>query len=309
MAKDYYAILGVSKTATDDELKKAFRKLAVKFHPDKNPDDKKGEEKFKEINEPYEVVSDPEKRKKYDRFGENWNRMDESQFDSRGRSRGSSRPSGQHYQYYEGDFRDAFGEGADYSDLFSSFFREGSGAGPGGKMKGQDMHGEITATIEEAHKGTARVFEVNREKIRIQLKPGAYDGLVIRLAGKGSPGRKGGTKGDLYLTIRVLPHAQYQREGDHIKQTITVDVFTAVLGGEKEISTLSGRIRTKIPAGTQPGKMLRLKGKGMPVYNSPGLFGDLLLEIQVQVPDKLTDEQKELFKKLQSTFNKKGTFV
>lgn len=309
MARDYYSILGVSKTATENELKKSFRKLAVKYHPDKNPGDKKAEEKFKEINEAYEVLSDPEKRKKYDRFGENWNKVDESQF-AGGQARPGG-PGGQRYQYYEGDASDLFGEGADYSDLFSSFFKgnAGSRSSRGARSRGQDIHGELAITLDEAFQGTAKVFEVSKEKIRIQLKPGAYDGLTLRLSGKGTAGSKGGARGDLYLRIRVLPHGQYERDGDHIKQVVPVDIFTATLGGDREINTLAGKIRIKIPEGSQPGKMLRLKGKGMPVYNVPGQFGDLLLEIQVLVPEKLTEEQKELFRQLQASFNKKGTYA
>lgn len=300
MAKDFYSILGLAKTASEEEIKKAYRKLAVKFHPDKNPGDKSAEERFKEINEAYEVLSDPEKRKKYDRFGENWNRVDESQ------AAGGGYPGGGNGNYYyEGDPSQFFGQsGGDFSDIFENLF---SGAGGShrarnGKIKGQDLQGSLAINLEEAYAGTAKVFEINGQKIRIQLKPGAYDGQVIRLSGKGGPGVNGGPAGDLYITLQVAAHAVYKRDGDLLNETISVDMFTAVLGGDKEVPTMSGKIKIKIPAGTQNGKTLRIKGKGMPVYNKAGQFGDLLLHINVNIPENLTDEQKELFGKLKETF-------
>jgi curved DNA-binding protein len=308
MAKDFYSILGIAKTATDDEIKKAFRKLAVKLHPDKNPGNKQAEEKFKEANEAYEVLSDPEKRKKYDRYGENWNRMDES----RGGAYQGSAPGGGQGHYYQGDPSDMFGQGGDYENIFENFFRQAGGAtgsGRNGTRKGQDVQAQLSITLEEAFNGGPRVFEWNNQKIRIQLKPGAYDGLTIKLAGKGSAGRGGSQPGDLYITINVLPHHSYERDGDNIRQTVNIDMFTAVLGGEKEITTLTGALKIKIPAGTQNGKVLRLKGKGMPVYNKAGQSGDLLLNINIEVPDKLTEEQKELFRKLQETFTKKQNYA
>ena len=299
MARDYYTVLGVSKTASGDEIKKAFRKLAVKYHPDKNQGNKEAEEKFKELNQAYEVLSDPEKRKKYDRYGENWNRMDESQF------AGGGAPGGGRTYRYEGNPAD-FGDAADFSDLFESFFSAGGSSRQKGKRKGQDQHGEMSITLEEAYQGTAKVVEINNEKIRIKLKPGTYEGLSIRLAGKGTAGRNGGQAGDLYITIHVLPDPQVLREGDHLRQNFTVDLFSAVLGSEQEVSTISGKLRIKIPAGTQNGKIFRIKGKGMPVYNEPGKAGDLLLVAQVQIPENLTPEQKELFRQLQASMNSRS---
>jgi curved DNA-binding protein len=300
VAKDYYSILGVAKGATEEEVKKAYRKLAVKYHPDKNAGNKEAEEKFKEVNEAYEVISDPEKRKKYDRYGANWN-----QFNGAGQQGGHqyNGGGGQSYQY-EGDPGEFFGQGGDFSDLFGEFFSQQGAGGARGKRprKGQDYRSEMTIGLEEAFSGASRIVTVNDQKIRISLKPGSYEGLTIRLAGKGAAGANGAAAGDLYINIHVMPHALYRREGDHIRQTVPVDLFTAVLGGEKEVNTLSGQLKIKIPAGTQNGKTLRIKGKGMPVYDKPGQTGDLLLEIQVQIPEKLTEEQQELFRRLKDTF-------
>jgi curved DNA-binding protein len=297
MARDYYSILGVNRSASADEVKKAYRKLAVKFHPDKNPGNKEAEEQFKEINDAYEVLSDADKRKKYDQFGENWNRMGEGQANGGYYQQGA--PGGQNYHFEGG-----FGQGDDYSDLFENFFRAGgnSSRGSRSKSKVRDMRGSIAITLEDAFHGTAKIFEVNREKIRIQLKPGAYEGLEIKLAGKGQPGTKNGKPGDLYLQIQVSPHPLYERAGNDIRQSLTIDLFTAILGGDVQLSTLSGNLKIKMPAGTQHGKTLRIKGKGMPVYNQPGVFGDLLLNIQVAIPENLTAEQQELFRQLQQSF-------
>lgn len=304
MAKDYYSILGVSKNAKDEEIKKSFRKLAVKYHPDKNPG-KEAEEKFKEINEAYEVLSDPEKRKKYDRYGENWNKIDEEQ----ARRYQQYQQQGGRGNTYEGNGSEFFGQEGDFSDLFDSFFGKGgrgSRSSGGARSKaGSDLHAELSITLEEAYQGASKIFELNQNNIRIKLKPGVYNGLMIRLPAKGNPGAKGNKAGDLYITLHVLPDPRFELDGNNIKQTINIDLFKAVLGGEAETNTLSGKIKIKIPPGTQPGKVLRLKGKGMPVYDHPGQHGDLLVTIQINVPENLSEEQKELFKKLQSSFDKR----
>lgn len=303
MARDFYTILGVAKTASADDMKKAYRKLAVKYHPDKNPGNKEAEEKFKEINDAYEVLSDPEKRKKYDKFGENWNRVGEEQAGGFGNYYQGG-PSGRKHYNFDGDTSDFFGgDGDDYSDLFGSFFG-GQGNRGGGRSKARDIRGSIAISLEDAFHGNAKVFEVNGEKIRIQLKPGAYDGLEIKLAGKGGPGAKNAKAGDLYLVIQVIPHSVYERAGNDIRQTLPVDLFTAVLGGDVQVNSLGGALKLKIPAGVQNGKILRIKGKGMPVYNQAGVFGDLLLNIQVAIPENLTSAQQEQFRQLQQSMNK-----
>jgi curved DNA-binding protein len=301
VAKDYYSILGITKSATEEEIKKAFRKMAVKYHPDKNPGSKEAEEKFKEVNEANEVLGDPEKRKKYDRYGANWN-----QFNGAGQQGAHQyQPGSGGQSYYEGDSDDFYGQGRDFSDLFGDFFAGGQSAGGSRSKKarkGQDYRSEMTIGLEEAFTGTSRIITLNEQKIRITLKPGSHEGLIIRLAGKGAPGANGAAAGDLYITIHVLPHALYKREGDHIRQTVPVDLFTAVLGGGQEVNSMAGQLKIKIPAGTQNGKLLRIKGKGMPVYDKPDQAGDLLLEIQVLIPEKLTEEQQELFRRLKDTF-------
>jgi len=304
--KDYYEILGVDKKASQDEIKKAFRKLAVKYHPDKSQGDKAAEEKFKEINEAYEVLGDPEKRKKYDTLGENWRSyqqsgaqggFDWSQFQQQG-------GAGQHYQYHG---TGGFGED-DFSDFFSSIFGD-----MGGRFRqqrqsgyaGQDYQTDITLTLEEAFNGTTRIIELDGNKIRLNLKPGIKDGQVLRLPGKGGKGSGNGKAGDLYANIFVRPHPVFERQDNTLKQTITIDLFTAILGGDTEVQTLTGRLKVKIKAGTQSGSALRLKSKGMPVYNQTGQFGDMLLEIKVSIPEHLTDEQRKQFETLRDSFHAK----
>ncbi len=294
--KDYYKILGVDKKASQEEIKKAYRKLAVKYHPDKNPGDKEAENKFKAMNEANEVLSDPEKRKKYDTLGENWNKYQQP---------GAGSPGGQSYQY-EGDLNDFFGGGhgqggaSGFSDFFDAFFGgRKKGRGSAANYKGQDFETEMTITMEEAFQGTSRLIQLENEKIRITTKPGAYDGQLLRIKGKGGKGSTSAHAGDLYVRIRVYPHAAYERRGDDLYKKHTIDLYTAVLGGESIIETFSGKIKIKIAPGTQDGMQVRIKGKGMPVYGTNGT-GDLYIMIHVNIPAQLTKEQIELFEKLKS---------
>ena len=293
--KDYYKILGVDKKASQEEIKKAYRKLAVKYHPDKNPDNKEAEAKFKEANEANEVLGDPAKRKKYDELGMNWNQQ-------QGGPQGGSPFGGGQYQY-SGDF----GGDSDFSDFFEQFFGGGGGARGGAKRggrssqyKGRDLETTFEISLEEAYQGSSRIIQLENEKLRISTKPGAYDGQQLRIKGKGGPGSAPAHAGDLFVHVRVRPHHRFTREGDDLKTTHEIDLYTAVLGGEILAETLTGQVKVKITAGTQYNKTMRIKGKGMPVYGSEGVFGDMYIQLHVQIPQKLTDKQKELFEELKA---------
>jgi curved DNA-binding protein len=303
--KDYYKVLGVDKNASQDEIKKAYRKLALKYHPDKNPGDKKAEEKFKELSEANEVLSDPEKRKKYDTLGADWKQYEHAGFNGAGR--GGGQPGGQSYYEYNGNAEDLFG-GSGFSDFFNSFFGGGASHQGGGfsgfqqDVPGRNIEGEATITLQEAFTGTERIIDLGTEKLKVKIKPGAYDGLVLKSKGKGMKGRSG-KAGDLYITVRVQPNPVFKRTGDDLHIDVPVDVFTLMLGGKVPVMTLSGEVNITVPEGTQNGKKLRLKGKGMPAYNGKG-SGDLYIKIESKLPETLTTEQKELIKKLQDSFKK-----
>ena len=304
--KDYYRTLGVDKKATADDIKKAYRKLAVKYHPDKNSGDKTAEGKFKELNEAYEVLKDPEKRKKYDKLGSNWKQYQDAGFDpfTERHPRGSS--GGGYYQF-QGDISDVFGNSG-FSDFFESFFGGGRRKQEGFEgfnqdFRGNDLTGEISITLPEAFHGTERLVDLGSERIRLKIKPGVYNGQKLRIKGKGEK-RTRGKSGNLYLTIKILPNATYERKGNDLYLNVHVDMFTAMLGGKKEINTLSGKVSVNIPELTQNGKVLRLKGKGMPVYGKTN-HGDLFVKILVELPKHLNQEQRELLKKLKFSFNNK----
>ncbi len=305
--KDYYKILGVEKNATQKDIKKAYRKLAAQYHPDKNPGDKGAEEKFKEINEAHEVLSDPEKRKKYEQLGADWEMYQQTGYDptqQRGRT-GTSGSGGRTY-YFEGDPSEFFGQGGEsgFSSFFEQFFGSGAGFGEGRRthrqrtFKGHDLQAEMELTLEEAYRGSSRMFELNGQKMRIKIKPGAKDGQTLRLKGKGGAGPNGGPSGDLYLTLKIRPHPVFTREGNNLSLEHTIDLYTAVLGGKIEVPTISGRVKMNIPESTSLNAVLRLKGKGMPLPQSPDQYGDLFVKINVEIPAQLSPEQVRLFEKL-----------
>lgn len=295
--KDYYKILGIDKKATPDEVKKAFRGLAVKYHPDKNQGNKEAEEKFKQANEANEVLSNPEKRKKYDELGENWQNGGAQNGQYQGNTYGGGAGSQQQY----GGFDE--GNEADFSQFFEQFFggRGGATGQSGGQpraRKGGDYETEMEISLEEAYAGTSRIIQLENEKLRVTTKPGSYTDQLLKIKNKGAPGSTANLRGDLFVRIRVKNDANFLRKGDDLYKTENVDLITAVLGGEIIVSTLTGQVKIPIAEGTQNGKIIRLKGKGMPVYNKEGIFGDFYITIKVQIPEKLTEKQREIFEQL-----------
>lgn len=305
--KDYYKILGVSKSASQDEIKKAYRKLALKYHPDKNPNDKAAEAKFKEANEANEVIGDPKKRKQYDELGSNWkNYQQQGGFDwNKYQQQG-----GQRTYSDSGDFGGAFGGGGGFSDFFDAFFGGGGFGGtksPRGRKqayKGKDVHAEIPVTLEEAYNGAEKIFEISGQTIKLKLKRGVSEGQTLKLAGKGYQGEGGGSNGDLLITIRVQKHALFNRIDDDLYLDLPVDIYSAVLGGKVEITTFKGKTKITIPPETSNGKTLRLSGLGMPKYGKENHFGDMYVKIDLQTPKNLTHEETKLFRQLAELRNK-----
>lgn len=297
--KDYYTILGVDKSASQADIKKAYRGLAKKYHPDKNKGDKTAEDKFKDISEAYEVLGDEEKRKQYDQLGANWR-----QFQNTGP--GGGQYYGQPGGFNQEDFNDMFGGGGGggFSDFFQQFFGGGGGGfgqGAGGRArarKGQDYKADLELSLTEAYLGTSRLINLNNQQLRITTKPGVADGQQLRIKGKGGPAAGGGTPGDLYIDIRVHPDPRFERRGDDLYTTLPVDMFTAILGGQAQVNTMSGQLKLTIPAGTQAGKTLRLRGKGMPLYAKADQFGDLYVKIEVKLPTELSAEERQLLERL-----------
>ena len=297
---DYYKILGLEKSASADDIKKAYRKLARKYHPDMNPNDKEAEKKFKEINEANEVLSNAENRAKYDKYGENWKHGEEYE-----------RAQQQQRQQYSGSGfsgRDFGGGGEDFSDFFQSMFG-GAGGGFGrssrgsasGKFKGQDVSAELTLSLRDAAKTHQQTFDINGKKVRITIPAGVYDGQQIKLKGHGNPGANGGPNGDLYITFNISEDKDFKREGDNLRSSVEIDLYTAVLGGDVTIHTLDGSVNLKVKPETQNGTTVRLKGKGFPVYKKDGQFGDLYVTYTVKIPTNLTEKQKELFQQLKNS--------
>jgi curved DNA-binding protein len=299
--KDYYQILGVDRNADDKDIKRAYRQLALKYHPDKNPGDKQAEERFKEINEAYEVLGDPEKRRKYNQLGESyqaWERMGgrPGGFDWSQWTQGA--PGGVHVEF--GDLGDLFGSG--FSDFFNSIFGGVPGQQRGGfgraQTRGRDIEQPISISLTEAYHGTLRILQLDGRKLEIKIPPGAKTGTKVRISGKGQPGSAG--PGDLFLNVKVESDSRFERREDNLHTEVEVDLYTAVLGGEEIVPTLTGPVILTIPPGSQNGQTFRLKNRGMPNVRKPRSFGDLYVKIKVMIPEKLSPEEKKLFEQLAS---------
>jgi len=296
--KDYYKVLGVEKNATQAEIKKAYRASAFKHHPDKNPDNKQSEEKFKAANEANEVLSDPEKRKKYDELGVNW--ANNESYSNRSADYGRG---GNAYQGFDGDSQ------GDFSDFFEQFFSRKSGFNDNGRngkgsngFRGENYETEMEITLEEAYNGTSRIIQLENEKLRVTTKPGSYDGQLLNIKGKGGKGSTAALNGDLLVKIRTKANSRYIRKGDDIYMSQVVDLFTAVLGGDVVTNTINGSVKIKVIEGTQNGKSIRLKGKGMPIYGKDKEYGDLYIQLQIVLPEKLTEQQRTSFESLHQLF-------
>jgi curved DNA-binding protein len=315
--KDYYATLGVAKTASEKELKQAFRKLARKYHPDVNPGDHSAEAKFKEINEAYEVLGDPEKRKKYDELGANWRMYEQAgagpQQGAWNVNFGSGGPGGFRTMTEE-EMREMFGNADPFSDFFHTFFggsmgstdeepRSRRGRTARTARQGRDVEQELSLSLEDTYHGTTRRLSIKHDgharTVDVRIPAGVADGSRVRVAGEGEMGGGGAPSGDLYLRIRQLPHSRFERRGRDLYTKVPVMLTTAVLGGEADAHTLDGKtLRLKIPAGTQNGQVFRLKGHGMPVVGKPET-GDLYATVDVELPRTLTSEQRTHFEALQ----------
>lgn len=284
---DYYKILGVDKTATDEDIKKAYRKLARKLHPDLNPTDKDAHKKFQEVNEANEVLSDADKRKKYDQYGKDWQHADQFE-QQRKNQRHSAFEGGQQFQG-EGD--------SDFSNFFESMFG-GSGRSRQTKFRGQDYNAELKLNLTDALETHQQTLTVNGKNIRITIPAGIENGQVIKLKGHGAAGVNGGPAGDLFITFSISNHPNFKRSGNDLFTTVPIDLYTAMLGGETTIDTLKGKVKLKVNAETQYGTKIRLKGKGFPVYKKEGEAGDLYVTYEIKLPSKLTEQQKNLFTEL-----------
>jgi curved DNA-binding protein len=307
--RDYYETLGVPKTATDDEIKSAFRKLARKYHPDVAKDKKTAEEKFKQINEAYEVLSDPEKRKKYDQLGADWNQPGGFQPPGWG---GQQQPGGGFQQWSSGNggVEFEFG-GTGFSDFFEAFFGGGRGRSafgggfgqrPASAERGSDVEADIMVPLEEALHGAKRTISLRRsgsnkvETYQVKIPRGVHEGQRIRLAGQGEAGERGGKSGDLFLRVRLARHPDFRVEGSDLIHEVKIAPWQAVLGTELKVPTLEGDVKLKIPPGTRGGQRFRLRGRGLPT--STGGRGDLYVDVQIDIPKKITERERELWREL-----------
>lgn len=292
---DYYKILGIDKTATDADIKKAYRKLARKYHPDLNPNDKEAEQKFKEVNEANEVLSHSENRKKYDQYGENWQHSEE--FEKQRQQQQSRSRGGQQGGF--GGF-EGFSGGGDYSDFFESMFggRSGGGRSQTRQYKGGDYNAELHLDLKDVYTTQKRELTINGKNIRLTIPAGVENGQVIKITGMGAEGSNGGSKGDLYITFTIENHTKFKLDKHNLYSTVDLDLYSAILGDEITVDTFDGKVKLKVLPGTQNGTKVKLKGKGFPVYKKEGVYGDLYITYQIVIPKNLTEKEKELFEEL-----------
>ena len=295
MAMDYYKVLGIDRKATTEEIKKAYRKLARKHHPDLNPNDKGAEQKFKEINEANEVLSDPDSRKKYDKYGDQWKHADQIEQAQREQAAagGSRFGGGDPYGGFGGGF--GGGQEQDINDIFGSMF---GGARGQARFRGHDLQAELQLGLRDAAESEKRTLTVNGKQIRLTIPAGVENGQTIRIKGHGGAGMNGGPAGDLLITFSIADDPVFKREGKDLYVNFELDLYTAVLGGEITVDTLNGKVKVPVKPETQSGTVVRLKGKGFPIYKKDGSFGDLFVTYSVKVPTNLTAQQKELFQQL-----------
>jgi curved DNA-binding protein len=285
---DYYKILGIPKTATEDEVKKAYRKMARKYHPDLNPDNKEAELKFKEINEANEVLGNAENRKKYDQYGEDWKRGEEYE---KARKQQQSRSSSQNY---------TGNNNQDFSDYFESMFGNSRSSQQNRrKFKGQDINSTLALDLKDVFTSQTQVLTVNGNKLRLTIPAGVENGQIIKIKEKGGPGHNGGPNGDLYLQFDIKNHTQFKREGNNLYTTVDLDLYTSLLGGDITIDTFNGQVKLKIAPETANETKVKLKGKGFPIYKKDNQFGDLIITYKIKIPTELSQKEIELIKDLQ----------
>lgn len=286
---DYYKILGLSKTASEQDIKKAYRKLARKYHPDLNPNDKEAEKKFKQINEANEVLSNPENRKKYDEYGENWQHAEAYKEAEQQQKRQSQYRTTRDFS------------GGDYSDFFESMFggRSSRSQGRNVKFRGQDFNAELQLDLKDVYKTHKRTLTVNNKNIRITIPAGIENGQVIKIKGHGGQGINGGPNGDLFIHFSITNNSKFKRDGDNLYTTVDLDLYKALLGGEQLVDTFDGKVKLTIKPETESGTTVKLKNKGFPKYKKDGVFGDLFVTFQIKIPKNLSLREKELIKELQ----------
>lgn len=287
---DYYKIMGVDKSATEADIKKAYRKLARKYHPDLNPNDKEAEKKFKEINEANEVLSNSDNRQKYDKYGKDWKHAEAFEKGNQQQYRQSERQ-----QNTSGDFNDR-----DYSDFFESMFGSSSRsrAGQQVKFRGQDYHAELQLDLKDVYQTHKQTLTVNGKKIRLTIPAGVKNGQIIKIKAYGGDGINGGPKGDLHIKFLIENHSDFKIDNDNLYKTVDLDLYKALLGGEITFDTFDGKVKLKVKPETKNGTKVKLQGKGFPVYKNEGLFGDLYVTYQIKIPENLTNKEKELFNEL-----------